>query len=390
MKKYLLFVFTMLCTSSLFTACDDDEKTEPEVPVLLKGETTFSGEKLLLTYGGMVMPGKEITFATTDGKTGTLTMKGALDFSSLIASKADSPLAIGVSGVIPGEVSTVITDIVLTQEDDKYVFEGTDTNGRREITYSGVADETVLDLDLKVVFPDNELNGTWETGIFDRANMRWRAFHTVWEAGELIEWNSRKMTLNDVLQLALFYPLIGENSVGEIFILGALKDVTFRKDGNISATYSKVVDINNPQWTTSPLNIAQYTVEENTVRLFLNVDMILTNIRTKARIANLPAEVLEGILTEIVPMLSEGFPLKYKSNPEYLIVYADTELVLKLAKVLLPLLLDENMINIIMASIEKDPAMAAFRPIVENVLKSLPAVIASTNNVELGLYLSKE
>lgn len=45
MKKNLLFVFTMLCALSFFTACSDDDNSDSEVPVLLKGETAFSAEK---------------------------------------------------------------------------------------------------------------------------------------------------------------------------------------------------------------------------------------------------------------------------------------------------------------------------------------------------------
>lgn len=72
MKKNLLFVFTMLCALSFFTACSDDDNSDSEVPVLLKGETAFSAEKLSLKYGDSPLLGKAITFSTEDGKTGTI------------------------------------------------------------------------------------------------------------------------------------------------------------------------------------------------------------------------------------------------------------------------------------------------------------------------------
>ena len=63
MKKNLLFVFTMLFALSFFTACSDDDNSDSEVPVLLKGETAFSAEKLSLKYGDSPLLGKAITFS---------------------------------------------------------------------------------------------------------------------------------------------------------------------------------------------------------------------------------------------------------------------------------------------------------------------------------------
>ena len=63
-------------------------------------------------------------------------MVGTLDLSALIPSKADQSLSLA-PGVIPGEVSTLIENIILTQDGDTYTFEGTDVNDAREISYSG-------------------------------------------------------------------------------------------------------------------------------------------------------------------------------------------------------------------------------------------------------------
>ena len=77
MKNKLIYLFTVLCSTGVFTACSNDNGNgdpEPEVPVLLKGENTYDGDKLALTYSDAVMPDKQIKFGTTDGKTGTLMM----------------------------------------------------------------------------------------------------------------------------------------------------------------------------------------------------------------------------------------------------------------------------------------------------------------------------
>ena len=59
MKKNLFYLFALICSMSLFTACsdDDDEKMVNPVP-----QTTFTGENgLQLTYNGAPMPGKSGT-----------------------------------------------------------------------------------------------------------------------------------------------------------------------------------------------------------------------------------------------------------------------------------------------------------------------------------------
>lgn len=84
MKTKLIYLFAILCSAGAFTACsnnNDGDDPQPDVPILLKGENIYSGDKLALTYSDAVMPGKQIKFATTDGKTGALTMNGVLDLS---------------------------------------------------------------------------------------------------------------------------------------------------------------------------------------------------------------------------------------------------------------------------------------------------------------------
>lgn len=60
MKKNLFYyLFTVICSVTLFASCsDDDEKVVNPVP-----QTTFTGENgLQLTYNGAPMLGKKVTF----------------------------------------------------------------------------------------------------------------------------------------------------------------------------------------------------------------------------------------------------------------------------------------------------------------------------------------
>lgn len=398
MKKNLLLACMLLCGLSIFTACSDDDenKTEPEVPVLLKGTTVFKGENLNLAYSGTAMPGKEVTFSTEDGKTGSLKMAGTLDLSALIPSKADQSLSLA-PGVIPGEVSTLIENIVLTQEGDTYTFEGTDVNDVREISYSGKADSTSLKLDLTVKFATNDLLGTWNLMQLEGIDYKKEPIYCVWDADEKFEIMFGPLPLKlPAFQLVLMgvrMPLISaaadqKVSVEEM-LCNILKDVTFKEDGNIVANYRNADNLTS-EWIASPLNIAQYVVDGNgSLRLFLNPDIILANIKTKADIADLPEGVLEGIIGKIVPMLSQGIPLKYGIAEGGMKVYADTELMKTLFSVLMPILQDEKIMASLMQSIAQNPEMADFLPMIEGVFKSLPAVVESTTKIEIGLNFEK-
>lgn len=126
MKKNLLYLFTVLCMLSFFTACSDDE----DVNVLEGVNTSFKGETLDLKYSGSPFLGKEVVFDTKDGQTATITMRGTLDMSALGGllgggSKSDLPTISYAPGVISGEVTTTLNNVVLTQVGETYMFEGT-------------------------------------------------------------------------------------------------------------------------------------------------------------------------------------------------------------------------------------------------------------------------
>ena len=139
MKKNLLFVFTMLCALSLFTGCsDNDDDKKKDVP-FEKETLSFDGNELKLTYSKAAMLGKEVTFLTNDGQTATITLLGGdLDITglmSMMGTKA-SPLESLTPGVIPGQTSTVISNVALTQVGDTYTFEGKTEVGGADILYN--------------------------------------------------------------------------------------------------------------------------------------------------------------------------------------------------------------------------------------------------------------
>ncbi len=77
-EEKFLYLFTVLCTLNMFTACSDDDDSKD--PNGLEVNATL-GENLDLKYSDVALLGKEISFETKDGKTATLTMKGTFDMS---------------------------------------------------------------------------------------------------------------------------------------------------------------------------------------------------------------------------------------------------------------------------------------------------------------------
>ena len=137
MKKSFLYLFTMLCALSFFTACDDDDSKDPNG---LDVNTTYSGDKLDLKNGNLALLGKEIIFDTQNGKTATITMRGWADYLVELLglfSKSSAPFLEVAPGVIPGETYTTLSNVPLTLSGEKYTFEGTDSSNGREFKYSG-------------------------------------------------------------------------------------------------------------------------------------------------------------------------------------------------------------------------------------------------------------
>ena len=319
MKKNLLFVFTMLCALSFFIACSDDNngKNEPEGAVLLKGTQIYSAEKLSLKYGDSPLLGKAITFATEDGKTGTIKMEGIFDPSiikDLLPSKTEQMVALA-PGVVPGEVTTMF-NVDLTQEGNKYTFEGTNSNNGREMKYAGTVDSTSMTLSVNVTMPKNDLLGTWNLAKQDMATGK---------SPIILSWisTSSGITIPGVIDEP--WPtkdaaaLLG-NLVLPPMLAKYLHTITFQEDGNIVASYSSTGK--EGENTVSPANLAQYYIKDSKLFLQLNIDMILATIA-----ANKTKASDTSVLLQFASLLSKGIPLNCEVKNGAAAVYADKDLI---------------------------------------------------------------
>ena len=398
MKKNLFYyLFAVICSVTLFTSCsdDDDEKMVNPVP-----QTTFTGENgLQLTYNGAPMPGKKVTFTpdATNAQKATLRLEGEFDLNGILGKAKSAAAREDVSmptapGVLPG--SPVVTlPVDLTINGDQCSFAGTSETDYCTFSYKGEVSAGAMELDLSEVKLKNaKLAGmTWKLEPYDETNPNETdPIYLVWEAEKKV---LGFMPIESVLKIALRMDLIAagaDNKISATDMLGTvLQDVTFMEDGNIVATYKDAAN-GGTEWTKSPVNLAQYVVEnDNQMKVFLNPAAIIAAVNNAGKAVDVQA-VIQQAIQMLYPMLVNGVPVAFGQTDDALSVYLNTELLLPLLKTLVvPLLSDEEVVAMLVELMKKDPDFGEMAGLAEPTLKAFPEIIESTTKVEIGLNFVK-
>lgn len=387
MKKRLLFcLMAGLVCGGFFTSCNnDDDPTTDEVVVCPIAQTTYTDASgLVLTYSGQPVLGKQVVFTpdANDGSKATLTISGVLDLSSLtgvMASRQDAS-AIGVPGVIPGQTTTTLP-VDLTVSGDQVSFEGSTEQGGCTIAYEGSASEGSLTLNLDVTMPTNDLTGGAWT-ISGEAPIRF-----VWESSKQITlMPGAEMAIGDIINLALSFPLLGDQTVNGA-LTQVFHSVTFGADGNITAEYKK--NMTDAEWATSPLNMAQYTANSGSLRLFLNPSMIIANIQNSGLSRSTTSDILTKLMPVLLQHLATGIPMTYVQEGSNLSVYLETETALQFVQALAPMFQDEAFVAQIMQMISSNPSLGQFATMITPMLEQLSDVIGGTTKMEIGVNFQK-
>lgn len=397
MKKNLFYyLFAVICSVTLFTSCsdDDDEKMVNPVP-----QTTFTGENgLQLTYNGAPMPGKKVTFTpdATNAQKATLRLEGEFDLNGILGKAKSAAAREDVSmptapGVLPG--SPVVTlPVDLTINGDKCSFAGTSETDYCTFSYKGEVSAGAMELALSEVKLKNaKLAGmTWKLKPYDKEDPNETdPIYLVWEAEKKVS----DLPIESVLKLALRMELIAagaDHKVSATEMLGTvLQDVTFMEDGNIVATYKDAAN-GGTEWTKSPVNLAQYVVEnDNQIKVFLNPAAIIAAVNNAGRAVDVQT-VIQQTIQMLYPMLVNGVPVAFEQTEDALSVYLNTELLLPLLKTLVvPLLSDEEVVAMLVELMKKDPDFSEMADLAEPMLKAFPEIIESTTKVEIGLNFVK-
>ena len=397
MKKNLFYyLFTVICSVTLFASCsDDDEKVVNPVP-----QTTFTGENgLQLTYNGAPMLGKKVTFTpdATNAQKATLRLEGEFDLNGILGKAKSAAAREDVSmptapGVLPG--SPVVTlPVDLTINGDQCSFAGTSETDYCTFSYKGEVSAGAMELDLSEVKLKNaKLAGmTWKLEPYDETNPNETdPIYLVWEAEKKV---LGLMPIESVLKIALRMDLIAagaDNKISATDMLGTvLQDVTFMEDGNIVATYKDAAN-GGTEWTKSPVNLAQYVVEnDNQIKVFLNPAAIIAAVNNAGRAVDIQT-VIQQAIQMLYPMLVNGVPVAFGQTDDALSVYLNTELLLPLLKTLVvPLLSDEEVVAMLVELMKKDPDFGEMAGLAEPTLKAFPEIIESTTKVEIGLNFVK-
>lgn len=398
MKKNLFYyLFAVICSVTLFTSCsdDDDEKMVNPVP-----QTTFTGENgLQLTYNGAPMPGKKVTFTpdATNAQKATLRLEGEFDLNGILGKAKSAAAREDVSmptapGVLPG--SPVVTlPVDLTINGDKCSFAGTSETDYCTFSYKGEVSAGAMELALSEVKLKNaKLAGmTWKLKPYDKEDPNETdPIYLVWEVEKKV---FDFLPIEPVLKLALRMELIAagaDHKVSATEMLGTvLQDVTFMEDGNIVATYKDAAN-GGTEWTKSPVNLAQYVVEnDNQIKVFLNPAAIIAAVNNAGRAVDVQT-VIQQTIQMLYPMLVNGVPVAFEQTEDALSVYLNTELLLPLLKTLVvPLLSDEEVVAMLVELMKKDPDFSEMADLAEPMLKAFPEIIESTTKVEIGLNFVK-
>ncbi len=358
MKRNLLYAFTMLCSLSLMTtSCSKDDEPTVEEGKVLDVNASYKGESLDLTYSESVLPGKVITFNTTDGKTATLEMKGEFDLTSLIPTKADMPVMNLAPGVIPGEVTTTISNVALTLDGETYKFEGTDSQNGRTTEYKGQVEKGKLTLAINNVMPESKIQGTWNLADAKVVTLVWNSDKGILLPGSTEEW--------PVENLAQLLPMVLDKP-----IKAALNTISFNNDGNIVADYNK-----DGEKKVSPLNIANYYMKDDKMYVQMNIAMLLTVInQTKAGFDM-------GAIAQFLPLLSEGVPLTCSVDGSNATITLEKDIIVPLLSFVLT---NETISGLILKSIPEN-----VKPMVEALLPQLTEVLSSTTEMKVSLNLKK-
>ena len=360
---------------------------------------------LQLLYSGAPMMGKTVKFTPdpSDPSKATLVMNSSFDLSQIPGMPEELKEPLAGSGVLPGTPETTL-EITL---DDAGNFSG---NGETEFlsyTYSGNVSESALQLSIEGELNNTAVVGNWEPVPYYYNEDTWELesdpikIEWVSEAGvELFE--GYEMPMADLLKMLVALPLI-ENEDGTMLNVSqklneAFKKASFLNDGNITASVVTAEGVS----VDSPLNLSQYVLADNaTMLLFLDPTAIaMADANTpkavrRAAEGELPIDIdinaiLGNVLAQVGPMLSQGVPLSYSvaedGAAKKLTIYIDERVILPLLKEnVLPLLENEELIDMLVAMIGEDPEMAAYAEMIPAIVKGLVNVINTTTEIKIGV-----
>lgn len=348
MKKNILFLLTLVCSLSFFTACssDDDDKKKNGGSDYTELEGNYSGDKFQLTYSGSPLLGKEASFKADNTKgDGIITLKN----------------------IIPGEATTELN--ITFEEQSKAVLEKNyfsdeaETTSGAKVKYTGFVAKDLISLSLTdIIMPINELTGTWNLNTD-------KSIHFIWEGNRYAE--DMAYFINNQLPffLTLLFP--------EFSLSNYVESFSFKEDGNVVISYREAGDPIESAYKTSPLNFAHYCIKENDgvnkIQAYVSLKTILSTNRKNSR-----------SISELMELVENGAPVGYTITDNDLSLFLDFELIEKIFT-------DEELRELIKSFIEElEIENEEAQEYIEELIENIGAAFDETTRMEIGINLIKK
>lgn len=300
MKKNLFYLFALICSMSLFTACsDDDDENWKKVP-----NQIITAENLELETNIPTSSDASMKLAMTDAQNGILTLnkvvRGAdeIEINVTVVEQTDGTFKFqGEKSVTP---ATKAAWVLLSSTNVK--VSGTITlEGKAAVT---VSTEFVGDIVKKYQLCD----AVYYADSKDRTN--------IYAPGRLT-WVSPYGEGGNAGIAADNISTVGTNVLSAAMIQ-LLKDVEFKADGSIVASYAEEINITMDQmimagmgqlpstdgivWKSSPANLAYWYVKGEHIYVVLNIPAIVTEALKDAEDSQVTPEAILQIIEMVKSM----------------------------------------------------------------------------------------
>lgn len=399
-------------------ACSEKENSPIET---IKDKTYDSSSDLTIYYDEEVMPSKSVTLSQ-DGDQGTARLFSTFDLSQLTGFGLSG--SIPGPGVLPGSPETILK-LKMAQADDYWNFSGSGETDYCTFSYAGFANNNRMELYLKdVTLKTGGITpSVWKPAPISKEDGKYTSlpFYIDWQYLPL---EGVDIDLSPFLEALATLPIIPVyNNTAYMSLSQALtqviKSVAFRLDGNIIVSYINTA-FGSAQLAQTPANRYQYVVAgPQLVKLFVDptslLGMILmqtsggtpadevtiigngmypSGVESTAKpgfLANLMTsetgrKIIKACLTEMGPMLSEGFPFVVNATDKSLDLYIDTQIAAALVQnIVLPMIEDSKTVEAIKEYLSSVPEFAPLLPDLDKAFQSLPEALARTTDFRLGL-----
>lgn len=378
MKKNLFYLFALICSMSLFTACSDDDEdtTWKEIPQI---EIPVGTDGVALSVNGVASSTGSVQMTVENG----------------------SKAVLNLNNVIPGYSKVPVNVELQKQSDGSFSFAGqaelsdspsmmTRATAQKPIIFIVAAKGNITSEGKVTATITSELSEEAKGGLVGKwdliSKLPTTEIGTASIAPLWVTWPAKDPNKKNLEGAAY---AISALSGGIIYNL--LSSVTFNADGNITANYNNSKNLGmetlmgymggmesddqgntilvkvHENWADSPKNLAYWYAKDGLIYVVPNITAIMNQVGNgNENAGNVDLAALLGMLKEyninvevllpyIQTWMTTGIPLKYAASADGLKVYVDKDMAAPFVTALLPAL---DVLQLKIDAILSDPTQA--------------------------------